>query len=182
MFALPGKEREAFFDLLDEYFSQRPHLLQNYQRPSKEPVSSAPVGLKKPAPPPPPRQHQRQVNSSLGSTRTTNTNGIESDLQEMHVSPMHKDIRKPEGLTTTKVRIFCSFTHVDSCYVVTVDRKTGYVLQECSVYFSATKHDKSFPKTQAGGTQRLLYILSHHNDDHVSIPPGTATASIGNST
>ncbi|EDP43280.1 hypothetical protein MGL_2290 [Malassezia globosa CBS 7966] len=102
MFALPGKEREAFFDLLDEYFSQRPHLLQNYQRPSEEPVSSAPVGLKKPAPPPPPRQHQRQVNSSLGSTHTTNTNGIESDLQEMHVSPMHKDIRKPEGLTTTK--------------------------------------------------------------------------------
>lgn len=128
MFALPGKEREAFFDLLDEYFSQRPHLLQNYQRPSEEPVSSAPVGLKKPAPPPPPRQHQRQVNSSLGSTHTTNTNGIESDLQEMHVSPMHKDIRKPEGLTTTKVRIFCSFTHVDSCYVVTVDRKTGYIL------------------------------------------------------
>ena len=100
----------------------------------------------------------------------------------MHVSPMHKDIRKPEGLTTTKVCILYSYTLVDSCYVVTVDRKTGYVLQECSVYFSATKHDKSFPKTQAGGTQRLLYILSHHNDDHVSIPPGTATASIGNST
>ena len=52
MFALPEHEREAFFSLLDEYFSARPHLVPDYHPPKSTSGFQTAAGKKAPPPPP----------------------------------------------------------------------------------------------------------------------------------
>lgn len=122
-FALPASERQAFFTLLDEYFSSRPHVLDHFQTPLAPSVTAAPtvsttsdtpLAGKKAAPPPPPRRS----NSTMSSASTPAppysppVDHLASEMEDKaHVSSVHHGIRKPAGLTTTKVRCDRSLTH-----------------------------------------------------------------------
>ncbi|KAL4402011.1 hypothetical protein ACI68E_001663 [Malassezia pachydermatis] len=113
-FALPASERQAFFTLLDEYFSSRPHVLDHFQTPLAPSVTAAPtvsttsdtpLAGKKAAPPPPPRRS----NSTMSSASTPAppysppVDHLASEMEDKaHVSSVHHGIRKPAGLTTTK--------------------------------------------------------------------------------
>lgn len=104
MFALPEKDRQAFFSILDEYFSQRPHLLIENSYTTAETVANTPVVTKKAAPPPPPRQRQHAEAASPPSYYPPKDQSLTSAVNDMHVSSLHKEIRRPEGLTSGKVR------------------------------------------------------------------------------
>ncbi|WFD31787.1 hypothetical protein MSPP1_002826 [Malassezia sp. CBS 17886] len=96
MFALPEPEKNAFFALLDEYFSERPHLVPNYHAPAVVvAVGHASSGLpaaKKAPPPPPPR---RESDDAPGA-RTSATSSPPSH------SMYHREIQRPAGLETAR--------------------------------------------------------------------------------
>ena len=104
MFALPEKDRQAFFGILDEYFSQRPHLLNGNSHVIEGNTSSTPATAKKSAPPPPPRQRQHTQAATPSSYYPPSDESLTSSVNGMSVSSIHKEIRRPEGLTTGKVR------------------------------------------------------------------------------
>ena len=110
MFALPEKDRQAFFSILDEYFSQRPHLLNGNSYATAETVSNTPAVAKKAAPPPPPRQRQQAQTASPSTYYPAKDESLTSAIHDMAVSSIHRDIRRPEGLTSGKVRAW-TFLH-----------------------------------------------------------------------
>ena len=108
MFALPEKDRQAFFGILDEYFSQRPHLLNGSTHAIESNTTNTPATTKKAAPPPPPRQRQHTQAATPSSYYPSKDESLASAVSGMSMSSIHKDIRRPEGLTTGKVRAWCS--------------------------------------------------------------------------
>ena len=95
MFALPEHEREAFFALLDEYFTQRPHLAPpNFQASA----AGAPAGRKQPPPPP------RRGNSTSSSVLPPSAAAAAAHAPPP-ATPGPREVHKPAGLQTGKVCI-----------------------------------------------------------------------------
>ena len=92
MFALPEKDRQAFFGILDEYFSQRPHLLNGSTHAVESNTTNTPATTKKAAPPPPPRQRQHTQAATSSSYYPPKDESLASAVSGMSMSSIHKDI------------------------------------------------------------------------------------------
>lgn len=100
MASVPPAERQAFFDLLDEYFASRPHVLEGFTAPHASASHTAPALKKAAAPPPPPR---RTPSHEKGAA--ADVSALPPQMEHMHLAPVSRGPRTPAGLTTTKVRV-----------------------------------------------------------------------------
>ena len=160
MFALPEHEREAFFSLLDEYFSARPHLVPDYHPPKS--TSGFQTAAGKTAPPPPPPRGGGAARSPELAGSLSNSMQSASISDPAASSPtypstaqaapapsydLHREPHRPAGLTTGKVR--CSHTNPHNSLL---EALTPHLKARCCVRRRATSGTR--PRMPCRGTCR----------------------------